>query len=171
MSMSLESSLKTCKIDTAYANKVQSDRFLNPSNMVCPIWNGYDLTGRMVSPDSFYTKSAGCNSAVDRVLVENDQRPQYAEYINLSASGIDGSVYGNYNNNMQWNNAGITNQNLRNINNITGNYGLDFGADVYPKCGSYPYQQGMQQEANQMRGVNAQQNGMINNVQRQMSGF
>ena len=39
-----------------------------------------DLTGRRVCPDSFYTKSAGCNSAEDRVVVENNLRPQYAEF-------------------------------------------------------------------------------------------
>ena len=145
MSISLESSLKTCKVDQAWANKVQSDRFLNPDNMVCPIWNGFDLTGRLVSPDSFYTKSAGCNSAVDRVLVENDQRPQYAEYINLSASGIDASIYGDFSNNMPWTESGATNADLRNINNITGNFGLAFDASVYPSCGTYPYNQGMAQ--------------------------
>ena len=81
-SISLEGSIRTCKVDTGYANKVESDRFLNPENMVCPIWNGVDLTGRRVCPDSFYTKSAGCNSAEDRVVVENNLRPQYAEYVN-----------------------------------------------------------------------------------------
>ena len=148
MSISLESSLKTCKIDTAYANKVQSDRFLNPSNMVCPIWTGYDLTGRSAAPDSFYTKSAGCNSAVDRVLVENNQRPQYAEYINLSASGINASVYGDYQNTMPFVEAGDTNKNLRNIPNITGQFGQNFQASVYPGCNAYPYNQGMQQIKN-----------------------
>ena len=145
MSISLESSLKTCKIDTAYANKVQSDRFLNPSNMVCPVWTGYDLTGRNASPDSFYTKSAGCNSAVDRVLVENNQRPQYAEYINLSASGINASVYGDYQNTMPFAEAGNTNKNIRGINDITGQFGQNFQANVYPSCNAYPYNQGMQQ--------------------------
>ena len=90
--ISLEAAIRTCKVDTGWANKVESDRFLNPNNMVCPIWNGVDLTGRRVCPDSFYTKRAGCNSAEDRVVVENAQRPQYMEYINLSANGIDGAI-------------------------------------------------------------------------------
>ena len=139
---SLESSIRTCKVDTAYANKVESDRFLNPSNMVCPIWNGVDTSGRTVCPDSFWTKRAGCNSAEDRVVVENNQRPQYMEYINLSASGIDGAMYGN---NMPWTEAGKTNQILRDTNKITGNFGSQFGANVYPACGYYPYQQALNQ--------------------------
>ena len=142
MSISLESSIRTCKVDTAYANKVESDRFLNPSNMVCPIWNGVDTSGRTVCPDSFWTKRAGCNSAEDRVVVENNQRPQYMEYINLTASGIDGTMYGN---NMPWTEAGKTNQILRDTNKITGNFGSQFGANVYPACGYYPYQQAMNQ--------------------------
>ena len=77
MSISLEAAIRTCKVETGWANRVESDRFLNPNNMVCPIWNGMDLTGRNVCPDSFYTKSAGCNSASDRVVVENNvSRPQ-----------------------------------------------------------------------------------------------
>jgi hypothetical protein len=54
--------------------------------MSCPTWSGFDLVGRKVCPDSFYTKSAGCNSAEDRVVVENNvSRPQYMEYITLNA--------------------------------------------------------------------------------------
>jgi len=171
MSISLEASLKTCKIDTAWADKVQSDRFLNPAQMVCPIWNGYDLAGRQAAPDSFYTKSAGCNSAVDRVLVENDQRPQYAEYINLSASGIDASIYGNYNNNMSWVDEGATNRDLRNVNNITGQYGNQFMASNYPSCGTYPYKQGMAQISAQNRAQNALNNKYYANQKKRMSGF
>ena len=145
MSISLDASLRTCKVDTAWATRVQSDRFENPDEMSCPVWTGFDLAGRQVSPDSFYTKSAGCNSALDRVEVENDLRPQYAEYINLSASGIDASVYGNFDNNMNWTERGKTQKELQNANNITGNFGLNFGADVYPSCGYYPYKEGIQQ--------------------------
>ena len=149
MSISLESAIRTCKVDTAYANKVESDRFLNPSLMVCPIWNGVDTTGRQACPDSFYTKRAGCNSAEDRVMVENSvSRPQYMEYINLSANGIEGSIYGNT---MPWNTVGQTSRELNAINNVTGNFGLQFGANTYPGCNYYPYEQALQQEKNSMQ--------------------
>lgn len=42
---SLESSIRGCQVNTGYAEKLYSDRFLNPGNMVCPIWNGYDSAG------------------------------------------------------------------------------------------------------------------------------
>lgn len=59
------------------ATTIYSARFLNPINMLCPVWNGYDTTGRSVNENSFYTKYAGCNSAADRIMVENYQRPQH----------------------------------------------------------------------------------------------
>jgi hypothetical protein len=141
--ISLESAIRTCKVDTAYANKVQSDRFFNPTLMMCPVWNGVDTTGREVCFDSYYTKNAGCNSANDRVMVENDvTRPQYMEYINLSAQGINGAVYGN---SMPYNQVGQTNKELSAINNVTGNFGLQFGANTYPGCNYYPYEQALSQ--------------------------
>ena len=69
-SLSLNAALRVCKVDVGYADKVNSDRFLNPNNMLCPLWGGVDVAGRPVCPDSFYTKSAGCNSALDRVMVD-----------------------------------------------------------------------------------------------------
>lgn len=94
MSLSLESAVRTCKVNTGWANRLQSDRFLNPSTTICPLWSegnyGVDTAGRTVCRDSYMTKSAGCNSALDRVTVENAQRPQYSEYITLDAQGIDG---------------------------------------------------------------------------------
>jgi len=88
--ISINKSVRTCKVDTGYANRLQSDRFFNPNQQVCPVWNGTDTVGRPVCADSFYTKSAGCNSAEDRVLVENYLRPNYAEYITQNAEGITG---------------------------------------------------------------------------------
>ena len=150
--ISLDASIRTCKIDTAYANKVFSDRFLNPGNMVCPVWNGYDGAGRPVCPDSFWTKSGGCNSALDRVAVENYQRPQYVEYVNLNAGGIQGEIYGpnpGYSMN-QWDTM-KRNQGLYELNNITGNFGAQFGANVYPGCGVNQYNRAMAQDANTLR--------------------
>lgn len=91
MSLSLLSSINTCKVNTSYADKLQSDRYENPENMTCFVWNGLDNYGRPVSADSYYTKAAGCNDALDRVVVENFQRPRYMEYVSLDARGIKGS--------------------------------------------------------------------------------
>jgi hypothetical protein len=122
MSISLLGSINVCKVNTGYADKIQSDRFENPDVMTCPLWNGQDSFGRFVHPDSFYTKNGGCNSADDRVAVENFLRPQYMEYVALDAAGFRSpNMFGNPNqtkegwqapqqqynqyNNQQYNNA------------------------------------------------------------------
>ena len=108
--ISLEAATRTCKVDQGSAARIESDRFLNPTMAVCPTWTGRDLAGREVNPNSFYTKRAGCNSAADRVLVENALRPQYSEYINLDVGeGLRGQMYGN---NMNYQNQ-IMRQNQR----------------------------------------------------------
>lgn len=89
---SLDASIRTSKVDTAWAARIQSDRIQNPKNMVCHVWNGMDTSGRYVSPDSFHTKTAGCSSAEDRVLVENGQRPHYSQYMSLNASAYTKTV-------------------------------------------------------------------------------
>lgn len=90
--LSLESALRTCKVNTDWANRMESSRFIGQaSEKMCPMWNGFDSFGRPVCPDSFKNKSAGCNSAEDRIVVENHvSRPQYIPYINLNIDGVTG---------------------------------------------------------------------------------
>lgn len=96
--LSLNASIRTCKVDAGWANRTQSDRFLNPNNMVCIPWDGYNLKGQRVCPDSHYTKTPGCNSALDRIAVENVLRPQYSAYVSLDAAGIALAYPGQKNN-------------------------------------------------------------------------
>lgn len=94
-SLSLEKSLNTCKVQTGWSNRNQSVRFQDPNAMVCPTWNHVDSTGRLACANSFYTKRAGCNSAMDIVAVENEvSRPSYSHYIQLNVNGIKNSVGG-----------------------------------------------------------------------------
>lgn len=46
--VSLTSSINICRVGSGEAPRINSDRFLNPNNMVCPVWDGQDLTGRNV---------------------------------------------------------------------------------------------------------------------------
>jgi hypothetical protein len=133
--ISLEGSIRSCKVDNAWADKLQSDRFLNPNNMVCPVWNRVDTAGRPVCRDSFYTKSAGCNSAADRVNIENKLRPQYIEYVNLDAAGIKGGL--------DCSREGYVNPDttcrqkvLNQANNYTGRFGYEsnFSRSIIPNC-------------------------------------
>jgi hypothetical protein len=146
---SLESAIRGCQVNTGYAEKLYSDRFLNPGNMVCPIWNGYDSAGRPVCADSFATKSLGCNSAADRVEVENYQRPQYVEYVNLTSAGIAGEFY----NPLPTQTQAQAQRDMYDLNSITGNFGMQFRSAVKPSsnCGLYSYEQSMQNRALQNR--------------------
>lgn len=172
--ISLEGSIRTCKVDPAYASKMQSDRFLNPSNMVCPIWNGFDSTGRRVCPYSFNTKSAGCNSAMDRVWVENYQRPRYVEYVNLSSSGIDGEFYGGggcgSRTMTQWNDMRAQ-ADLDATRCVTGNFGTQFRGVIYPRCGVAQYTKAMAQDAETLRKYSALDIASLSNCRRMASGM
>jgi hypothetical protein len=195
--ISLEKSVRTCKVDTAWANKVQSDRFLNPGLMVCPVWNGLDSAGREVCPDSFWTKNAGCNSAEDRVVVENNQRPSYFEYINLAEPGLAGDIYAadvaavggnpNFQNTMSYQEIGASNANLNSVRNCPGygNFGTQMGAKTLAMCTTRPGQpcsragnvdvQNVaslsQYEAYDNRATQRLQQGFISNTNRKCSGF
>jgi hypothetical protein len=148
--ISLEKSVRTCKVDTAWAPRVESDRFFNPNLMVCPVWNGMDSAGRDVCPDSFWTKNAGCNSPEDRVAVENSLRPQYFEYINLAEPGVAGDIYAasvidaggnpNFNQSMPYLEVGSSNANLAAVRNCPGfgNFGTQMNAKVLAACNVAP---------------------------------
>lgn len=167
-SISLESAIRTCKVQTSNANKIESDRFLNPQNMVCPVWNGIDTQGREVCPDSYFTKRAGCNSAEDRVVVENNQRPQYMEYINLSANGIDGSIYGN---SMIYANEGLRTKAVQNAHKLSGSFGQQFGSTIEGSCGYRPYKQAMAQMQNAARETQAVNEGFYSNQSASRAGM
>lgn len=170
--LSLEKNIRTCKVNTGWANRNQSDRFQDPNLMVCPTWNHMDNTGRLVCANSFYTKRAGCNSPLDRVAVENTvSRPQYAEYIQLNAAGIKGplmtqpvgvplgmSVDGvsveNYNSAAVNSQVG-TDDHYENYQ-YTGSWNGNTMATTIGSCPQRAYAQGMAQVASEQR-----QNNMI----------
>ena len=145
--LSLQKSTRTCKVDTASAARIESDRFLNPSMVVCPRWNGRDLAGRHVTADSFMTKTAGCASAEDRVMVENNLRPQYFEYINLDSEGIRGQLYKD---NMYFADAGTRTKGLQEVENISGHFGGVFSGGDLEFSGNYPNDDAMEFGVKQM---------------------
>lgn len=152
--VSLLSSVRTCKVDTSYADKIQSDRFQNPYLLVCPPWSGVDAAGRLSSADSFYTKNAGCNSAGDRIVVENSLRPQYIEYVNLDAQGYRGNIYDN----MMQQQSALRRQGIMSVSDVTGNPGVGYNAQVAPRCQNYSYNDAMQQQSTRNREMQSVQN-------------
>jgi hypothetical protein len=128
MSISLQGSLKTCKIDTGWAERIRSDRFENPDAMMCPVWSGRDLFGRQASPDSFYTKSAGCNTPLDRVAVENTLRPQYMEQVTTDAYGFRSNLY-----------SRSSQPSTPSSKDISQFKDMSFSSGSCPQCPLYPY--------------------------------
>lgn len=166
--ISLENSIRTCKVDAnAWASRMQSDRFQNPNIMVCPLWNGVDSAGRPVHPYSFAQKRPGCHSAMDRVLVENDLRPQYAEYVNLDAMGLQGNLDDGLS--MEGRVYDEEKMRGRRIHHesrlITGNFGSDFGASNINNC--HIYSQAMKQDTGANASNNANDHMQLNGTWKQ----
>ena len=163
-SLSLNASLRTCRLPTGEASRIQSDRFLNPNNMVCIPWNRFNSKGQLVHPDSFYTKSPGCNSADDIMSVETHLRPQYATYINLNTAGIDGDIYGNP---TAWEESGEANAWSDSRNDITGSFGNQWQSTNYKTCGMNSYEKAMSQINQANRQASFQNNAFQQNHYRQ----
>jgi hypothetical protein len=137
--LSLQSTIRGCKLQAGEAARIESDRFLNPENMVCPMWTGFNLKGQSVCSDSFKTTTAGCSSADQRVSVENDLRPNYSAYINLNVDGIQGDMY----NQAAYNQTGVANEYANSRNLITGSFGNQWTSNVQGSCGMNAYEKSM----------------------------
>jgi hypothetical protein len=86
---SLLSSLRSCKVDPATAERVRSYRLFN-TNDFCTLPIGYDSAGR---PSCSYAapKSPGCYSLHEKLGIENEARPRYGYYIRPMTSHQFGS--------------------------------------------------------------------------------
>jgi hypothetical protein len=166
-SLSLDASIRSCKVETGQASRIESDRFLNPNNMVCIPWNNQNSKGQTVCADSFYTKRRGCNSALDRVSVESALRPDYAAYINLNMAGLQGDIYGNQ---MAWEKSGNANSFEASRKDISGSFGNQFQSTNYQSCGVGAYENAMAQTAQDNRKAAYASNAMNQQQYRNASG-
>ena len=141
---SLDASIRTCRIDTGYAEKLFSDRYLNPHVNICPTWQGTDLTGRPACGSSFNNKTAGCNSPRERIEVENANRPQYIQYVNLDAAGIIGdlSMPDGAPSLTQWQSMRAADE-LDQIAGIAGSFNQQQAANIHPSCSANKYRNAM----------------------------
>lgn len=132
--ISLEKSIRSCKWTPGWESRLQSDRFLNPNVNICVVRGNYDTAGRESCSDSLFTKIAGCNSAADRVVVENSLRPQYIEYVTLDAAGIRGA--GECRDNSVYSDTICRDQTLKQIPQVTGQFGYvtGYGQNIAPNC-------------------------------------
>lgn len=85
---SLSKNIVSTRVETGLAPNLAS-RDQKPNEMVCPTWTGRDLLGREVCPYSFNNTTAGCSNADERIVVENELRPKYFEYITLNSGGLN----------------------------------------------------------------------------------
>ena len=147
------------QVDQSWQNQAVGARTFDADLMMCPMWTGTDLAGRPVCKDSFYTKRAGCNSALDRIKVEDALRPRYGEFL-YNAQGIEG-VGANYGTNgssqvFQVSNDMIANRRM-NAARISGQFGnvapnthIGTGYFQGDLCASNAYENCGQMSANSM---------------------
>jgi hypothetical protein len=153
-------------VDASQAANIQSDRFLNASNMVCPVWNKLNTKGQYVCENSFVTKTAGCNSALDRVQIENSvTRPEYSAFLNLNVGGIEGDFY---------NSGSVNSDEAREHERSRRNNGASFGNQFYSSnkgsCSLNAYEKGMAQISSANRQESFALNSYQQNQYQQQSG-
>lgn len=90
------------RVLTGNAQVYQSERIFEKDVRICPIPKNVDSLGRDADPNSLRTLSAGCNSALDRECVENEQRLNRFSYATLSPDGI---IYGGKPDSLQYMNV------------------------------------------------------------------
>jgi thymidylate synthase len=79
---------------------------------------------------------------LDRVGVENFLRPDYSSYVNLNTNGIKGDMHSNTN---AWDGSGSANKWQKSRNDISGNYGNQWGSTNNQTCGMNSYENAMSQ--------------------------
>jgi len=130
--VSLESAIRTCKVNSGEADRMFSDRYFNSNTMVCPVFGGLDSAGRPVNINSHNTLTAGCFSANDRIKVENSQRPKYYEFVNLDAYAINGQCADG----SMGANASCGVQGQKETYKMGGQFGTSVSQYVTPSCSS-----------------------------------
>ena len=93
MSLSLTSSIRVSKVNVGNADQFHSTRLWDPSAQSCPTRANVSDSGVVgVARDTIdtYGQFNGCFSPLDRITVENSQRPRYAVYLNADAIDTPG---------------------------------------------------------------------------------
>lgn len=91
MADSIYNTIRSSKVSVGNAPLFQGMRIFDDRAMVCPRRANISDYGVVDVPrDSINTLTAGCYSALDRMTVENLQRPRYSTYLNAEAIDIPG---------------------------------------------------------------------------------
>ena len=89
--ISIYNNIRSTKVTTGNAWQYQGMRTFDDDAQVCPTRSNVSDSGVIgVARDSINTLAPGCFSALDRMTVENVQRPRYSPYLNASAINYPG---------------------------------------------------------------------------------
>lgn len=89
--ISIYNSIRSAKVTTGNAMQYQGMRTFDDSAQVCPARaNVSDFGVVGVARDTLNSYAPGCFSALNRMTVENVQRPRYSTYLNASAINSPG---------------------------------------------------------------------------------
>jgi len=89
--MSIYNVIRSSKVTTGNATVFSSMRTFDEDAQVCPTRaNVSDFGVVGVSRDTIQTNAPGCYSAMNRMQVENLQRPRYSSFLNASAISMPG---------------------------------------------------------------------------------
>lgn len=89
--ISIYNSIRSSKVTTGNAWQYQGMRTFDDSAQVCPVRaNVSDFGVVGVARDTLNSYAPGCFSALNRMTVENVQRPRYSTYLNASAINSPG---------------------------------------------------------------------------------
>jgi hypothetical protein len=89
--VSIYNSIRSSKVTTGNAMQYAGMRTFDESAQVCPTRSNVSDFGVVgVARDSLNTYAPGCFSALNRMTVENIQRPRYSTYLNASAINSPG---------------------------------------------------------------------------------
>lgn len=89
--MSIYNVIRSSKVTSGNASVFSSMRTFDEDAQVCPTRaNVSDFGVVGVSRDTIQTNAPGCYSAMNRMQVENLQRPRYSSFLNASAISMPG---------------------------------------------------------------------------------
>ncbi len=88
---SIYNTIRSAKVTTGNAAQFAGMRTFDESAQVCPVRANVSDSGVIgVAKDTTYSQAAGCNSALNRIVIEGALRPDYSTYLNADAINMPG---------------------------------------------------------------------------------
>lgn len=91
--MSLLKNLGINKVSTDYAERNQTNTWINSNNVACFNTNNLDNFGRIACNDSLTLNSRNCQNPLDRVKAENNNRPSKSNNLYLNTDTLNENIF------------------------------------------------------------------------------